>query len=310
MSSTLKLYSLPNWTRIAITGADRQNFINNFCTNNVRKLNPGEGCEAFTTNVKGHAISHGWFWALENELLYDTVPGQGGALVAHWDRYIIREKVELEDRTDSTAHWCLAGETVPQALARYGDLPTEMPRIGSLTIAGSPVLAARVSWLAEQTWLMSCEARMRPLVEDSLIASGAVPATDAEWNAARIAAKLPLFGQDISDENLPQELARDKLAISFTKGCYLGQETIARLDALGQVTKLLVGLRPVEAQVSDFALPLELTAEGKVVGKVTSFTKHAPSELNKPQAIGFVRRVLAKPGTIVDSSAGKFAVVC
>ena len=309
MSQEMKLYLLPAWTRIAITGADRQNFINNFCTNNVRKLNAGEGCEAFITNVKGHAISHGWFWALENELLYDTVPGQGGALVAHWDRYIIREKVELEDRTDTTSFWCLAGETAPQALVKFGDLPKELHRAGSLKIAGSPVLAARVSWLAEPTWLLSGEARVKPLVEDSLVAAGAVRANDAEWNAARIAAKLPLFGQDITDENLPQELARDKLAISFTKGCYLGQETIARLDALGQVTKLFVGLRPVESIASEVVVPLELTSEGKTVGKVTSFTKLVAGEANKPQALGFVRRVMAKAGTIVESSVGKFEVV-
>ena len=309
MSHTLKLYPLPHWTRIAITGADRQNFINNFCTNNVRKLNPGEGCEAFVTNIKGHAIGHGWFWALENELLYDTVPGQGGALVAHWDRYIIREKVELEDRTDATALWCLTGETAPQTFLKFGELPKEMQRTGTLTIAGSTVLAARVAWLGEPTWLLSCAANVKPLVADSLVAAGASEGSAAAWNAARIAARLPLFGQDISDENLPQELARDKLAISFTKGCYLGQETIARLDALGQVTKLFVGLRPVDAVAGELTLPLEFTAEGKVVGKMTSFSSVAPLEANKPQALGFVRRVLAKQGTVVESSAGKFEVV-
>jgi folate-binding protein YgfZ len=150
---------------------------------------------------------------------------------------------------------------------------------------------------------------MKPLAEDSLVAAGSVRENDADWNAARIAARLPLYGQDISDENLPQELARDKLAISFTKGCYLGQETIARLDALGQVTKLFVGLRPVEALVAEVKLPLELSVDSKVVGKVTSYTKASPSEPNIPQALGFVRRVLAKPGTIVESSAGKFEVV-
>lgn len=309
MTSEFKLYPLPNWTRVAITGADRQNFINNFCTNNVRKLNAGEGCEAFVTNVKGHAIGHGWFWALENELLYDTVPGQGSALVAHWDRYIIREKVELEDRTNSTAHWCLTGEAAPQSLASFGELPADLLRTGSLTIAGYPVLAARVSWLLEPTWLLSCEAKVKPLVADSLLAAAVVQATEVEWNFARIAARLPLFGQDISDENLPQELARDKLAISFTKGCYLGQETIARLDALGQVTKLFVGLRAVEPFASEVTLPLELTAEGKTVGKITSLIKNVPAETNLPQALGFVRRVLAKPGTVVESSAGIFQVV-
>ena len=309
MNQASKLYSLTNWTRIAITGADRQSFINNFCTNNVRKLNAGEGCEAFVTNVKGHAIGHGWFWASENELLFDTVPGQGSTLVAHWDRYIIREKVELEDRTDATSLWCLAGEAAPQVLAKCGELPTELQCTSTLTIAGSPVLAARVSWLQEPTWLLSCDARVKPLVQDALVAAGAVLQTDDQWHVARIAARLPLFGHDISDENLPQELARDKLAISFTKGCYLGQETIARLDALGQVTKLFVGLRPVEPVAGEITLPLELTAEGKVVGKVTSFMKLTSSEANKPQALGIVRRVLAKPGTIVESIAGKFEVV-
>lgn len=308
MSDT-KLYPLPAWTRIAITGADRQTFINNFCTNNIRTLPVGAGIEAFITDIKGHALGHGWFWALENELLFDTVPGQGSALIAHWDRYLIRERVEFEDRTDTTAFWCIAGKETPQLLASFGNLPTESMRTASLQVAGCAVLAARVSWLREPAWLLSGEAKFTPLVEDALLAAGASRATAQEWNAARIAAKLPLYGQDISTENLPQEIARDKQAISFTKGCYLGQEPIARIDALGHVNKLLVGLRSKSAIDPEVSLPLELTFEGKTIGRVTSLANAADGSLESATALGIVRRAQAKAGTVVESSAGPFEVV-
>jgi folate-binding protein YgfZ len=309
MSSTIKLYPLPAWTRIAITGADRQNFINNFCTNIIRTLPVGAGLEAFVTDIKGHALGHGWFWAIENELLFDTVPGQGSALIAHWDRYLIRERVEFEDRTDTTAFWCLAGEEAPRLLANFGDLPTESMRTGTLQIAGCPVLAARVPWLREPAWLLSGEAKFCPLVEDAFLAIGAVKGHEQDWNAARIAAKMPLYGQDISTENLPQEIARDKQAISFTKGCYLGQEPIARIDALGHVNKLLVGLRPTQPVTERIALPLELAFEGKIIGRITSLASTQATAAPEPSALGIVRRAQAKPGTIVESSVGPFEVV-
>lgn len=308
MSET-KLYPLPNWTRIAITGADRQTFINNFCTNNIRTLSAGAGHEAFITDIKGHALGHGWFWALENELLYDTVPGQGGALVAHWDRYLIRERVEFEDRTDSTAFWCLVGEEAAAVLDRFGNTPTTLMSTGSLQIAGSAVLAARVAWLGVPAWILSSEAKFSPLVEDALLAAGVTKETSADWNAARIAARLPLYGQDISAENLPQELARDKQAISFTKGCYLGQEPIARIDALGHVNKLLVGLRAMQRVSAEVALPLELTFEGKPIGKITSLASSAAASSDVPIALGIVRRGQAKAGTIIESSAGPFEIL-
>jgi folate-binding protein YgfZ len=308
MTSDAKLYPLPAWTRIAITGADRQSFINNFCTNNIRTLAVGAGHEAFITDIKGHALGHGWFWALENELLFDTVPGQGSALVAHWDRYLIRERVELEDRTETTAFWCLAGVEAAAVLARFGNAPITVMSTGLLQIAGSAVLAARVPWTLT-TWLLSCEAKFAPLVEDALLAAGVTKQTAADWNAARIAARLPLYGQDISTENLPQELARDKQAISFTKGCYLGQEPIARIDALGHVNKLLVGLRAKQPVNADVALPLELSFEGKTIGKITSLAGGEAVAPNVPTALGIIRRVQAKAGTIVESNAGPFEVV-
>ena len=102
----------------------------------------------------------------------------------------------------------------------------------------------------------------------ALVAAGVAPCGQAAFDAARIEWGFPLVGHDISDANLPQEIARDKLAISFTKGCYLGQETVARIDALGHVNKTLVGLRFAGSTLPPAGS--ELLAGDQAVGQVTS----------------------------------------
>jgi folate-binding protein YgfZ len=217
--------------------------------------------------------------------------------------------VEFEDRTEKTAFWCLAGEEAAQVFARFGNPPTTTMQTATLPIAGSSVLAARVPWLREPAWLLSADAKFAPLVEDTLVAGGANLSNAAHWNSVRIAARLPLYGQDITTENLPQELARDKLAISFTKGCYLGQEPIARIDALGHVNKLLVGLRAVQPITAEVKLPIEVMFEGKTIGKITSLASGESHAADVPTALGIVRRAQAKVGTTVESNVGAFEVV-
>ena len=102
----------------------------------------------------------------------------------------------------------------------------------------------------------------------------------------RLEAGVPLFGQDITDDNLPQEIGRDKLAISFTKGCYLGQETVARIDALGHVNRQLVGLRFEGGTVPPAGT--KLVADGKEVGHVT-IAAWSP-KLDARLAMALVRR--------------------
>ncbi len=130
-------------------------------------------------------------------------------------------------------------------------------------------------------------------------------ADDAVIESLRLEAGTPLYGVDISVENLPQEIARDTQAINFKKGCYLGQETVARIDALGHVNKLLLLVKfPASA-----AIPVgtELLAGDKVVGRVTS-AAWSPQH-QAMLALGYVRRELAKRGTRVESSAGPGEIV-
>src|SRR5215510_2341626 len=106
-------------TQLELTGADRASFLHNLCTNSVRDLAPGSGCEAFVLNVKGHIVGHVFIFASLNSHVVETVPEQGEKLLAHFDRYLIREHVELHDRSQEWAEVLLAG---PRAVGVLGQL--------------------------------------------------------------------------------------------------------------------------------------------------------------------------------------------
>ena len=105
-------------------------------------------------------------------------------------------------------------------------------------IAGVQVWLRRVDLAGPDGFLIACRRDDLPTVQNRL-STDAVPCGIDVFETARIEAGTPLYGRDITAENLPQEIDRDRLAISFTKGCYLGQETVARIDALGHVNRLL-----------------------------------------------------------------------
>jgi folate-binding protein YgfZ len=125
------------------------------------------------------------------------------------------------------------------------------------------------------------------------------------FTAARIEAGFPLFGVDFGEENFPQEVGRDPVAISFTKGCYLGQETVARIDALGHVNQRIAGVRFFGSDVPMNGT--KLTLQGKEVGVVTS-AAFSP-KLGAPLALSMVRREANSPGTRLGSAIGECEVV-
>jgi hypothetical protein len=132
--------------------------------------------------------------------------------------------------------------------------------------------------------------------------------SECGWNALetlRIESGTPLLGVDFDERNLPQEVGRDAQAISFTKGCYLGQETVARIDALGHVNQRIAGVR-FGGDAPPFA-GTELTRGGAAVGRVTS-AAWSP-RLAAPLALAMVRREHGAPGTALESALGPCEVV-
>jgi folate-binding protein YgfZ len=123
--------------------------------------------------------------------------------------------------------------------------------------------------------------------------------------AARIEAGQPFYGRDIHDRSLPQEVARDAQAISFVKGCYIGQETVARIDALGHVNRTLAGVKFAGERVPESGA--ELVRDGQSVGQVISAV-FSP-RLSAPLALAYLRRGSNTPGTRLESPVGPGEVV-
>jgi folate-binding protein YgfZ len=310
---------LTDWSSVSITGNDRQTFLHNFCTNDIRRLGVGQSCEAFVTNVKGRIVGHGLVTCREEELVFTTVPGQGPTLLAHLDRYIIREDVQVRDTSSERAYLLLAGgppaSSTAMALAPTVSEAEEF--LKPLVNAHARLIDVPIRWicwnllgtvfcgLLEMRSTDSARAR-QILHEGDAAPTGPWPeAHEAIFHALRIEAGTLLFGVDFDDRNFPQEVGRNKQAISFTKGCYLGQETVARIDALGHVNQQLAGVRFAGSNVPEPGG--ELTHAGKCAGHVTSAT-FSP-QLQVPLALAMLRREHTGTGSLLDSSIGPGEVI-
>jgi folate-binding protein YgfZ len=301
------LVDLGHRTQIEVGGADRAAWLHNLTTNEIRKLAPGAGCEAFLTSVQGKILAHLMVFAAAESIVLDTVAGQAKANHEHNQQYMITEQVTLIDRSETWSELLLGG---PQAEALLADVagtkpPAERLAHGPATVAGHTVWLRRADVTGPTDFLISGQSAEVAAAKSALIQSGALECGDAAFEAARVEWGFPLYGPDISEKNLPQEVARDAQTISFVKGCYLGQETVARIDALGHVNKTLVGVRFANAAVPEPGL--ELTAGGKGAGTVTSVA-YSP-RLEAPMALAYVRRGSTASGTPLDSALGAAKVV-
>ena len=260
-------WQLPDWTSVEIQGRDRTSFLNSFCSNAVTRLQLGETCEVFLTDVKGKVVAQPLVICRPQDLLLVTVPHQANPIIANLDRYILREDVHLEDTTLRRAFM----------VATFDPSPADLPQ---------GVLSIKCNWFrSTPAFLIEIPAEVPSarLIEQ-LSGQGRLCQTAAP-EAIRIEAGLPRFVIDFDQANLPQEIGRDQQAISFTKGCYLGQETVARIDAMGHVNQQIAGL-----QFDENRLPTVgtlLSCGENTVGKLTS-VPYSPG-LQAPIALGMIR---------------------
>jgi folate-binding protein YgfZ len=310
---------LTGWSSVSIAGSDRQAFLHNFCTNDIRRLAAGQNCEAFITNVKGKIVGHGLVTCREDELVFTTVPGQGPALVAHLDRYIIREDVQVRDTSSERAYVLLAGglPACSAAMALAPNVHGAQERLKPLVNANGRLNDVAVRWIRWnllgdvfcgllETTSENLARTLQILRNGNAVPAGPWPEADESiFHALRIEAGTPLFGFDFDERNFPQEVGRNEQAISFTKGCYLGQETVARIDALGHVNQQLAGVRFSGSNVPEPGA--ELTHAGKSAGHVTSAT-FSP-QLQAPLALAMLRREHTGTGSVLESSIGPGEVI-
>ncbi|HET6327224.1 MAG TPA: glycine cleavage T C-terminal barrel domain-containing protein [Planctomycetaceae bacterium] len=285
---------------IELKGKDRVTFLHGFCTNDIKRLAVGRDCEAFVTNVKGRILGHIWVEAGEAALRLDAGPGSPARLCAHLERYIINEDAVITDVSPAWGELLVIGPSAAvvfsndfgdvaglgpwqhiEAEGEFGQTRISRRDVGgqSANVVGAPRAALGAIW-------------------DVLSRAGARPAGSAVWSALRIEAGLPIWGVDLTDENLAQEAGRTPSAISFTKGCYLGQEPIARIDAMGHVNRELRSLRiSGEAIPSPGARIFSDAAGSAAVGTVSSAAFSFGS--NSAVAMAMLRSNASAPGTQV-----------
>lgn len=296
-------------TQVELTGRDRASFLNNFCTNDIKRLAPHEGCEAFVTNVKGKTVGYVHVFVSPESVIIESAPGQADHLIAHLDRYLIREDVEFHDRSGQWHEFMLAGAKASEQLqALTGELPQKRLSHCSAVLADANIWLRNVNWLHAPCYLVVCDADRAGDVWKLLLERGAVACSRDTLEIARVEAATPEFGRDITEENLPQEIDRNDTAINFTKGCYLGQETVARLDALGHVNRKLVSVRFENAGVP--AADTKLSASEDLhpsVGAVTSAVWSIRDD--RPLALAMVRAASTAPKTRLFSEFGPVEVV-
>lgn len=294
-------------TLIEVAGPDRASLLHSFTTGDIKRLTPGTGCEAFVTSPQGKTLGHVFVFCETDRLLLDTSPAQAAVLIAHFERYVITEEVAFVDRTADRCVILLAGPQAAVILEKMTGAtpPAELLDHVPATVGGQAVCVRRTPYAGSHSYFVESAADAAMAVQEALAAAGAVAAHPAAVEAVRLEAGFPLFGQDITGDNLPQEVARDRQAISFTKGCYLGQETVARIDALGHVNRLLRGVRFAGTKIPP-AGALLLAAE-QPVGHVT-FAAWSPLA-NAPLGMAYIRRQHSKAGSFLAWEGGPAEVV-
>ena len=331
---------LPSICVLDVHGKDAARIANNLCTADVVKLETGQGREAFVTDIRGKTVGHVCVFRADDGLRMigagpavtaigdaPPLPNQATAIAAHLDRYTLREQSVPEDKSELLvgividAQTALRCETTLAEIAKEAE-PTDLRSV-SFTLgqnSQSPFSgrAYQVPWWQGGALLLIIEPGVERGIEpgalqaakDYLTSIGANEASMAEFHRLRIKNRFPWFGVDLDASHLPQEADRDQQAISFTKGCYLGQETIARLDAMGQVQKKLVQWRLKCPSIP--ASGTELKDGDRVIGRLTSVAlQDTPNEY---LALGFARRThfdlgskamgLSEDGSSIDAIVG------
>jgi folate-binding protein YgfZ len=301
---------LDGWTTVRVAGKDRAAFLHNMCTNDIRSLADGSGRETFFTDVKGKIIAHAFVLAAADHVLLVAVPAVAERLIPHLERYIIREDVQLLDQTAELAWTLVAGSESAAAIGRLaGAENLTFPAAWTHSpaqVAGTPIRLVRCDLPWSGGFLAACPSESREPFRDNVTAAGAPPCRDADWHALRVESGWPLEGVDFDGSNFPQEVGRDAQAVSFRKGCYLGQETIARIDALGHVNKRLATIR-VDGESTPLPSGAALQADGQPVGRVTS-SAWSP-KLGAQIALAMVKRGFNDPGQPLTAASASAEII-
>ncbi len=302
---TPALFDRSHWGRIRLTGADRVRFLHNQTTNNIEQLAAGEGCHTVFVTSTGRTIDLATVYAFDDALLVVVSPGMSQQLYDWMDRYIFfSDKVTLKDEGEDTFLFTVLGAGADSVMQQIGaadavgkpafsHVSLSLPALGDITVAAG-------SELSVSGYTILGKKEQAAAVQDALVSAGAQAATGEQWEALRILQGRPAAGQELTDDDNPLEAGLWH-GISFEKGCYIGQETIARLNTYKGVKKRLWGLKfsePVPAGST-------ILVEAAKVGKITSIVDADSGVFG----LGYVRTKAGGEGLSVMVKTGEGKMV-
>lgn len=304
-------------TVIALEGADRLSFLHSLLSNDIDRLPPGSGCYAAYLTPQGRMISDMSVLNAGDPVLLDVPSASKATLLSRLDRSLFSEDVRLSDRTDSLA---IIGVYGPKAADAFGveegcqSIGPELLAMDEhdnrrLSVAGVELLVARSNECGVPGFEMYVDRARAAGVRKAMIAADVLEVGAEVLEVLRVENGRPRWGLDMDEETIPLEAGIEGRAISFTKGCYVGQEVIVRIlhRGHGRVARRFVGLRVAADEPASRGDAIR--SGDKDIGRVTSA---ALSPLAGSIALGYVQRDFVAPGTqlsIVRGSQPVAAVV-
>jgi folate-binding protein YgfZ len=276
----------------SLAGRDRVRWLNGMVSNNIRDLAAGHGVYAFVLNAQGNIQGDLYAFNRGETLVLEIERAQAESLMPLLRRYIIMDKVEVEDLSGKLAVTGMAGPKSREFLAALGVQPGDMQplQLTEVNWKGTTITLVRGDNPSVENFELWVAADKLVPVSAALQQAGAVTVQDETLEAFRILCGIPKFGQDMRERTLPQETGQER-ALSFTKGCYIGQEIVERIRARGSVHRAFVGFE-VDGPAPSAGTKVQY--EGKDVGEITSISS-APLK-QKRLALGYLRKEVMEPG--------------
>ncbi|MFQ5961212.1 MAG: aminomethyltransferase family protein [Candidatus Methylomirabilales bacterium] len=281
-----------------VTGTERTRFLNGMLTNDINKLEEGQGCYACLLTPQGKILADLEVYALRDYHLMELDCRWKEQAMDYFNKYIIADDVAFDELADSVLLALQGPEatTTLQRLLPGADLPRGKHGCVEVMFNDQPYRVIQSSLTGEEGYKLVIPTERAADVWRVLQEAGATPVGMAALNSLRLEAGIPWFGIDFDEENFPQEAGIEDSGVSFTKGCYIGQEFVIRIAHRGQVNRRTSGLT---MQGESIPRPGDrILRENKEVGRITSaaFSPIFGSVIG----LGMLRRESQEPGTVVQ----------
>ncbi|HXX69977.1 MAG TPA: glycine cleavage T C-terminal barrel domain-containing protein [Polyangiaceae bacterium] len=286
---------VPDRVTLEVTGHDRVTWLNGLVTCDLGKLPADEARYGLFVARSGRVLADALIAADDVGVLVSVPGAVARTLLEHLDHYRVMEDAELVDRTNEMAAWEVHGPRAAEVLAEARSAGARGGLIDRTELGGAILFLQRDAAPDPRTVVADAVARARGALGDQ-----------AGWQALRLERGVPEFGADFGETTYPQEAGLEKIAVSFQKGCYLGQEVVCMLEMRGHVKRRLASLvldagspPPIHAAVVDDA--------GEPSGEVTSAC-YSPT-LGRPVALAMLKRAAAEVGRVVTVGSIRAEVV-